>query len=149
MGAGRCADGAFHLFLRLIAQNAEPAAWHRFERALRSTAGKTVFAHAEEGEMIVQQPLQKRDRLGEFLDRNRRRVLLIVVDGFAQPLLHDAPVDHRLAHIGEDGAEIGFESAASSAARRARWIWMKLSRVVVPSAAGFAASRGACPKDRV
>ena len=59
--------------------------------------------------MIVEQPLQECHRLGEFLDGNGRRVLLVVVDCFAQALLHGAPVDHHLAHIGEDGAKVSFE----------------------------------------
>ena len=67
-------------FEQLVAalEHAQFARAHDAERAveirLQRLAVDIVIAHAEEGEIVGQQPLQELDRLGDFIDRQRRRI---------------------------------------------------------------------------
>ena len=98
----------FEQFLAAL-EHAQLGRAHDAERAviigLQRVAVESVIAHAEEGEVIGQKPLQELDRLGDFVDRQRRRVGLEVGDRAVDALEHGAPVLHRKPHLAEHGAE--------------------------------------------
>ena len=54
------------------AQNAEPALEHRLERVL--AGGELVIANTQKGEIVVEQPFEERDGLGDLGGRQRRRI---------------------------------------------------------------------------
>ena len=64
------AAAAEHFYVR-VAQQSEAGALHGIGR--RVAFGKAVFAHAEEGKILRVDPVQERDRLGDFLRGQRRR----------------------------------------------------------------------------
>ena len=53
-----------------------------------------VVAHAEEGEIVGQQPLQELDRLGDLVHRQRRRIGLELGDDAVDAAEHRPPVLH-------------------------------------------------------
>ena len=57
-------------------------------------AGERVVAHAEEGEIVGDQPFQELDRLGDLVDRQRRRIVLELGDQLADAREHRPPVLH-------------------------------------------------------
>ena len=83
-----------------------PEIGDRLKRDLLGAADEFVFAHAEEGEVVVEQPLQEGDQFGQLVDRDRRRVLLVGADRLAHALLHRPQVEHGDPHVGEHGFEI-------------------------------------------
>ena len=89
-----------------LAQDAEARIGDRLKRDLLGAAHEFIFAHAEEGEVVVEQPLQEGDRFGQLVDRDGRRVLLIGADRLAHALLHGPKVEHGDPHVGEHGFEI-------------------------------------------
>ena len=92
---------------RLSTRNSRRA--HDAERAveigLQRVAVEGVVAHAEEGEIVGQQPLQELDRLGDLVDRQRRRIGLEIGDDAVDALEHGAPVLHRQPHFAEHARE--------------------------------------------
>ncbi len=84
-------------------QDAEPALGNDLVAAL--VAGQRVFAHAEEGEVVGDQPFEELRRLGDFLDRQRRRIVLDLGDDLADARHHRPPVLHAEAHVGEHAAD--------------------------------------------
>ena len=55
--------------------------------------------------MSAKQPLQELDRLGDFVDRQRRRIGLQIGDDAVGALEHGAPVLHRQPHFAEHLAQ--------------------------------------------
>ena len=84
------------------AQDAEPAVEIRLAMHWPST---TVVAHAEEGEIVGQQPLQELNRFGDLVDRQRRRIGLELGDIRVDALEHRAPVVHGEPHVAEHGLQ--------------------------------------------
>ena len=95
--------------LGAAAQHAQFALAHDAERAVevrpQLVVLELVVAHAEEGEVVGEQPLQKLDRLGELVDRQWRRVVLHVRDDAVDAVEHRAPVGDGKPHFGEDALE--------------------------------------------
>ena len=56
-------------------------------------------AHAEEGEVIVREPLEKLHRFSDLIHRNRRWVAAEILNQLVHALNHGAPIHHREAHI--------------------------------------------------
>ena len=104
-----------HDFRRVFEQFAAALEHAQFGRAhdaegiveigLQHIAVEGVIAHAEEGKIVGQQPLQKLDRLGDFVDRQRRRIGLEIGDDAIGALEHGAPVLHRQPHFAEHTCE--------------------------------------------
>ena len=81
------------------AQDAEPAVRHHHVAAL--VAGHGVFAHAEEREVVGDQPFEELGRLGDLLDRQRRRIVLDLDDQLADARQHRPPVGDAQPHVAE------------------------------------------------
>ena len=96
------AAAAQHVHVRR-SQDAEPALGNDLIAAL--VAGQRVFAHAEEGEVVGDQPFEELRRLGDLLDRQRRRIVLDLGDDLADARHHRPPVLHAEAHVGEHAAD--------------------------------------------
>jgi hypothetical protein len=77
----------------------------RFQIGLQAMAGQNIIADAEEGEIVGQQPLQELNRLGDLIDRQRRRIGLQFGDDGIDALEHRPPVGHRQPHLAEHAAE--------------------------------------------
>ena len=92
-----------------IAQQPETGLGKRLEVTFLRVPVEGIFAHAEEGEVVVDQPLQESDRLGEILDRDRRRLGAVARYRLVEALLHGTPVDHPNPDIGEDRLYLRFE----------------------------------------
>ena len=67
---------------------------------------------AEEREVVVDQPAQEGDALGDFTRRQRRRGALDVRDDGDRLVLHPSPVIHRRPDVREDAQEVGGERLA-------------------------------------
>ena len=67
----------------------------------RSGPSSDVVAHAEEGEIVGGQPFQELDRLGDLVDRQRRRIGLQLGDHLGDAAEHRPPVLHALPDLGE------------------------------------------------
>ena len=95
------------VFEQLVAalEHAQVARAHDAERAveirLERLAVEAVVAHAEESEIVGQQPLQELDRLGDLVDRQRRRIGFEFRDHGVDALEHRPPVLHRQPHFAE------------------------------------------------
>ena len=59
---------------------------------LQAARCEHVIADADEGEIVGPQPIEKLDRLGYFVDRQRRRILLEVGDDLRDAAEHRPPV---------------------------------------------------------
>ena len=99
-------------------QHAEVARPHDAKRGveigLDLLALDIVVAQAEESEIVGQQPLQELDRLGDLVDRQRRRIVLQIGDDGIDAIEHRPPVLHREPHF----AEYVVERSDQIAARR-------------------------------
>jgi hypothetical protein len=95
-----------------VAQDAEAGALHRLELAFPGAAHELVLAHAEEREVVVQQPFEERGGLDQLLHRQRRRVLVILRHRLAQARLHRAPVEHGGAGVAEHIEEFALQLVA-------------------------------------
>ena len=76
-----------------IAQQTEAGAGHRIRGDV--AIGQPVFPNSQECEVIRADPIQKRDRLGDFLPRKRRRVHAIRLHRLVGPGAHRDPIRHR------------------------------------------------------
>ena len=98
----------FHQILA-APQHAQIARAHDAERAVEigfeRMAVEGVVAHAEESEIVGQQPLQELDRLGDLVHRQRRRIGLQFGDDCLDAFAHGAPVLHRQPHLREHAVE--------------------------------------------
>ena len=83
-----------------IAQHAEPGLLDRAVLARRLVVA--VVARAEQREVIVGEPFEEGDRLGELGRFDRRRIALQLVDRLGELLQHRAPVADRRRDVGED-----------------------------------------------
>ena len=81
------------------AQNAEPGFEHGLERILADA--ELVFANAEEGEVVVDQPREKCDSFGDLVRRHRRRVGFELDDHILDALHHRPPVGDAEADVGK------------------------------------------------
>ena len=92
--------------LRAAPEHAQFARAHDAERAvelrLKRLSVDGVIAHAEEREIVGQQPLQELDRLGDFVHRQRRRIGLQFGHDAADAVAHGTPVLHRQPHLAEN-----------------------------------------------
>jgi hypothetical protein len=79
------------------AQDAQPAVGDHLVAAL--VAGHGVFTHAEEGEIVRHQPFEELGRLGDLLDRQRRRTILDLGDQLADARQHRAPVGDAQPYV--------------------------------------------------
>jgi hypothetical protein len=86
-----------------IGQDAEALAALRFP----IRPGEAIFAHAEEGKIVVGQPVEKLHRLGDLVGGEQRRALPIAAGNRAQPGPHFGPVPHGKADIGVDAFKFG------------------------------------------
>ena len=91
-----------------IGEDAKPRALDRVggDVAFR----KAVFAHAQQGEIVGRQPVEKGHRLGNLVGRQRRRIGPVGVHDGGDAAAHRGPVAHRDPHIGEDQCEAGHKS---------------------------------------
>ena len=85
------------------AQQAEAGVEPRLERVL--AVGVGVVARAEQGEIVGGDPLQKLDRFGDLVGRQRRRRGAQFRGDLAQARQHRPPILHAHAHLGEDVGE--------------------------------------------
>ncbi len=76
------------------AQDAESGLEDRLVILVLVVASQRVFAHAEEGEIVGDQPFEELGRLGDFLDGQRRRIVLDLGDHLADARHHRPPVLH-------------------------------------------------------
>ncbi len=88
-----------------VTKDAEPAAGHRPKDVLLPAVDRhlleLVLAVAEEGEVLVGEPLEQRLALGDLRLGQRWRVLLEVRDDRARPVLHGRPVLDRRPDVTE------------------------------------------------
>jgi hypothetical protein len=84
-----------------VAQDAQPGALHRLELTFPGPAHEFVLAHTQKREVVVQQPFEEGGGLDQLLDRQRRRVLVILRHRLAQARLHRAPVEHGGSGVAE------------------------------------------------
>ncbi|MNI18799.1 hypothetical protein D3C73_722170 [compost metagenome] len=87
-----------------IGQNAEAPALAAFHGRLGSLAGIDVFAHAEEGEVVVPQPIEEGQSLftiGAFAGFGIQELLGGAIHGVE----HGGPVGNRQMHLVEDEAD--------------------------------------------
>jgi hypothetical protein len=102
-----------------IAQDAERRQVGRPQRPARRAAGKGIFAQAQEGEVVVTEPFDEGDRLGDLGPVDRRGVRGIFRRRGAHPGEHGRPVLDRRGDVGEhlvqargEPVAIGFERDA-------------------------------------
>ena len=111
-----------HLHAR-VAQHAEPAALDRDEVDRfgigSHVAGELELPHAEEGEVVLPEPLQKGHRLGQQVAGDVLGRHLELPHGRMQPLDHRLPVGDDDTHLVEDGGEGGDRARAASVSDRA------------------------------
>ncbi len=92
-----------HHFIVAVSQDPEHRVGLLGEHAGGLVIG--VAAHPQEGEIVVQQPLQELDRLGDLVGGQRRRPALEIRDGLVQAREHRPPVGDRELHLGQRLAE--------------------------------------------
>ena len=83
----------------LVAQNAKPGAGNALQPV--AIAGERIVTRAEKREVVGQQPFDELNRLGDFRDRQRRRLVLELRHRLPDARLHRAPVDNRDAYLAE------------------------------------------------
>ena len=71
-----------------------------------------VIAQAEESEIVGQQPLQKLHRLGDLVDRQRRRIGFQLIDDAVDAVEHRPPVLHGQPHLAENALQRGGDRSA-------------------------------------
>ncbi len=86
---------------RVRPQDAVAGPGHCDQHLLAVAPLEGVLAVAEEGEVVVGQPAQQPGALLDLLGRQRRRVLLDVLDEQVDLVVHAVPVLDRVAHVGE------------------------------------------------
>ena len=82
-----------------ILEDAERAAVDDLVRGLLALAGHGVFAIAEEGEVVVLDPLQEARDLGALVFVHRQLLGIDLLDGLVQARAHLAEVADRDAHV--------------------------------------------------
>ena len=91
--------------LLAAAQHAQFARAHDAEPAvvvgLQLVAVEDVVAHADEGEIVGEQPPEELDCLRDLVDRQRRRIGLELGDDGVDALAHRLPVFDRKPHLAE------------------------------------------------
>lgn len=87
---------------RRIAQHAKTGFVERAVLAGRLVIA--VVARAEQREVVVGEPFEEGDRLGQLGGLDRRRIAPQLLDRLGELLQHDAPVADRRRDIGEDPA---------------------------------------------
>ena len=85
-----------------IGKNAKADLGNRLQRAFAGWV-EAVIARAQEGEVIVAEPFEECEILGQFLRRNLRRMRPELFIGLAAARQHQAPVAHGDAHLREGG----------------------------------------------
>ena len=96
----------------------------------RSLPAKRIVAHAEQGEIVGDQPFEELDRLGDLVDRQRRRIGLQLRDHLVDAARASAASPARTAARRRAPAPAPARSRCGGAASsmRSTWMWMKLSR---------------------
>ena len=72
---------------------------------LQAARCEHIIADADEGEIVGPQPIEELDRLGYFVDRQRRRILLELGDDLRDAAEHRPPVRNREPHLREHCAK--------------------------------------------
>jgi uncharacterized peroxidase-related enzyme len=88
-----------------IRQDAEAALVGALEFRRLAVADEAVAAHAEEGEVVVAQPFEKGDRLGDRGLVEGDRQVAVVRNGVLQPGQHRLPVLDRVADMRQNALE--------------------------------------------
>ena len=88
--------------------DAEPA----LEYGLQRRTVDRVVAHAEECEIVGQQPAQKLDRFGDFIHRQRRRIGFKFFDDVVDVIEHRPPVFHGEPHFTQNALDRGNQFGA-------------------------------------
>ena len=88
-----------------VAQDPQPGAGHAAKRLVAVLGDQVVLVVAEEREVVLDDPLEQRLRLGQLLGVDGRRVGVQVGDHLAGPLGHGPPVLDRGAHVSQDVLE--------------------------------------------
>ena len=83
-----------------VAQQAEAGCLDRIGGGV--ALGQAVLAHAEEGEIVVGDPVEEGHRLRDLVGRQRRRIGAIGVDRLGDAGPHAGPVAHRDGDVGID-----------------------------------------------
>ncbi len=89
------------------AKDAEARAGHGAQHVLPVLGEDVVLAIAEEGEVVVVDPLEQVTRLRELVRRDRRHRLVESPEQTTDALAHRRPVVDRSAHVLEDAAQAG------------------------------------------
>ena len=87
---------------RGVAQHAKPTALAGEQIAAFGVAGELEFAHAEEGEVVLGEPIEKGQRFGAQIRGNGRADGVELGDRRLQPLPHLAPVADRNPDFAQD-----------------------------------------------
>ena len=93
-----------------MAQDAEILARRRRQHAAFLVIG--VVAHAEKDVVVEQQPFEELDRLGDLVDRQRRRIGLEIGNHGGDAAQHGAPVGDRVGDLAHHLAELGDDLVA-------------------------------------
>ena len=106
--------------LLLIGQDAQPAAFHRLQRAMGAVLVQQIVACPQKGEMVVRQPFQEGEIFGNVrhLAMDKRRMRRQVVMGVFQPAQHRLPVAHRHRALQESVAQCIADGLARLAHQR-------------------------------
>ena len=111
------------VFEQLVAalEHAQFGRAHDAKRAvgigLQRIAVEGVIAHAKEGEIVGQQPLQKLNRFGDFIDGQRRRIGFQIGYQAVDALQHGAPILHGQPHFAEYDRERAHDIGARGLVR--------------------------------
>ena len=92
-----------------IAQNAEGGARNRLPPRPAALFDQVVAAVAEESEVVLQQPVQERDRFVDFLFGRLGRGPLELIHDLVEGRGHGLPIVDHLAHADDDAAQAGFQ----------------------------------------
>ncbi len=101
-GRGHALRSAAKHAHRRVGEDAEAGGRGPVELAFPGAAGIVVVADAEEGEVAVGEPLQKGNRLGAILLRDRRRIPVIFGDDRIETRQHRRPIGNRAPHFDEE-----------------------------------------------
>ena len=97
-----------HPHIRVL-QYAEPRLVGALHGAAFRAAGVAIFAHAEESEIVVPQPFEEGDRLGNGRLFQRGVGISVFADRLVQPREHGAPVMHRQPHLLQNRGKLRFQ----------------------------------------
>jgi hypothetical protein len=87
------------------AQDAQAGAGQHAQHVLPLLVGQFVVALAEQGEVVLGQPAQEGQHLGQLVGWHRRRLLFEHRDGVDQLRAHRLPVVDRGAHVAQDAGQ--------------------------------------------